>query len=322
MVQDPERVIVTAPVVESTTAEEFLERFNVLRDHWQPDPTEWVFRGHGDSQWRLEPSAHRKGAWKEFLVAGKDEYDPTARPAKMQQGIAERNVLHLFHTALDRSGLAIPTDGELLREGLKRMHHNADEALPSELGPFVALARHAGLPTRVLDWTRRGKVACYFAAAKAARLLRDAKDGDKPTHLDVWALRLSFVERFGSEGGVPQFSILTAPQASNPNLHAQSGVCISQAYGSLAGHLASLDAIAQYVVDMMRPERRAVVPAPVFHRFTLLAKEAPKLLRLLSYEGITAGFMFPTPEGAVDSLREQSLWDEPPLMRGPMAKGF
>jgi hypothetical protein len=294
-----------------------LARVDVLREPWAPEPREWVFRGHGDARWRLEPSAHRKESWKDFAWPGDAPHDPTTNQSAITQGTEERAALRRLLVALDEAGIAIPSDGQHLTEGLARMHPDANEALPTEMDPFVALARHSGLPTRVLDWTRRAKVACYFAARDAARLLRDAKPTERPTELEVWAFRLRFIEDFGAlgEGGAPRLAVVTAPQASNPNLNGQSGVCITQAYGSVAGHLAPFDELVRCIVERLPSKYQPYVPLPLLHRLTLPATEAPKLLRILSYEQITAAHMFPSAEGAVESLREQSLWDRPPATR-------
>lgn len=47
------------------------------------------------------------------------------------------------------------------------------DGLPPSAGrPMLALAQHFGLSTTMLDWTRRGWVAAYFAAADAAATMR------------------------------------------------------------------------------------------------------------------------------------------------------
>jgi hypothetical protein len=54
---------------------------------------------------------------------------------------------------------------------------------------------------------------------------------------------------------------------------------------------------------------------PSLHRLLLPNSEAPKLLRLLSYEGITGASMFPGADGVVQEMREYALWDVRPQLR-------
>jgi hypothetical protein len=43
---------------------------------------------------------------------------------------------------------------------------------------------------------------------------------------------------------------------------------------------------------------------------TLSVEQAPRLLRLLAYDGITGASMYPGTDGVVRAMRERSLWDK------------
>ncbi len=84
----------------------------------------------------------------------------------------------------------------------------------------LALAQHNGVPTRLLDWTWRPRIAAYFAAEEV--VMRDSEPpGDQ---LAVWACKHRFVTMVG-RSREPSFcmQVVTAPQATNLNLAAQAG---------------------------------------------------------------------------------------------------
>src|SRR4051812_44056199 len=49
-------------------AAQFLRALSPLASTWQSDPSDWVFRGHGDSRWRLLPSCCRRACWQPFAT--------------------------------------------------------------------------------------------------------------------------------------------------------------------------------------------------------------------------------------------------------------
>ena len=91
----------------------------------------WIFRGQADARWSLQPSIERLA-----LPDGTTRYS------------AERFIR---------------------REFRRRAHHYLSQLPESddELA-WLALMRHHGAPSRLLDWTRSPYVAAHFAAANAA----------------------------------------------------------------------------------------------------------------------------------------------------------
>ena len=89
---------------------------------------EWVFRGHGDSTWKLRPKIGREdmlGPW-----------EPEAE-------------INLFQDFCRRA-----------RQFEAGVEFNSWD--------WLALAQHYGLPTRLLDWTENPLVAAYFAVEGGA----------------------------------------------------------------------------------------------------------------------------------------------------------
>lgn len=167
---------------------------------------------------------------------------------------------------------------------------------PIPLLSIVALAQHYGIPTRLLDWTWKSTVAAYFAA-RGVLPTKDAESGS----LAVWALNTGFVESIARENK-NSVALVTAPQASNPNLAAQAGL---------------------FTVD------RQPYPLPLEERLVQLAKStrfgecvlrkvtlprglAGGLLRWLGLNGVTAASIFPSYDGVARAIEEMWFWDPLP----------
>jgi hypothetical protein len=290
-------------VVTLRSAEELIDALRPTSPRWAPDPSDWIFRGQRDATWRLLPSAFRREAWEEFACPGDEPF------SEHSGGVgtipSEFVLLERFLAGLDRGGLDVP-NGIFLPQLFEA---GPAELLRFPLDPaaltFVALAQHHGIPTRLLDWTRVGVNAAYFAAAGAA------KQKDRSGNMSVWAFRPSFAEwcqeALGDDHVAyrPKLGVVTAPGSSNPNLHAQSGLFTETRTDNAAS-----------IEEIVRSLRRTVreVGSPWTHgdpllRLDLPCAESPKLLRLLSHEQVDAARMFPGREGVVVAMKDRRLWD-------------
>ena len=127
----------------------------------------------------------------------------------------------------------------------------------------------------------------------------------------MWALNAGFVRRWCHQNPIENLTlkVVTAPRASNPYLHAQAGLfTVVEGEGACT--------VDEFLGEFYRraPRREAwteLDQLPWAHRFSLPNSEAGKLLRLLSYEGISAASVFPDVSSAVEFLRERGLWDVP-----------
>jgi hypothetical protein len=250
---------------------------------WGHEENAWLFRGHANSEWRLLPRACRKEDWDAF------SYGPLFEPAERDEWLRakrEAELLVAFGQELDRLGLPLPGNSydalEMLIQMIGGGTFRGDWF--RQCRDLAALAQHHGVPTRLLDFTEDGRIAAYFAAQES----RDGKDSEQ---LCVWALERAVLANLHGvmKADGHQVWLLRAPRASNPNLHAQSGLFV--AWGG-SDKVVPLDEILD---EHDGTTRRLFLPR----------SEANELLALLEAERITGATMFPNADGIVRHMKER-----------------
>jgi hypothetical protein len=277
-----------------------------------------VFRGHADTTFQLIPTALR-------------ENGPLGHVAGLCGGTtadqirAETELVRRFFSLADAAGLPLPEDSQALRRQIAVISRSDyPESLvregnlwpPNELLSLVAIGQHHGLSTRLLDWTRSYLTAAYFAASGAQeRAKEDVTDHlstEVPRRLSVWAFEYSryLMSKVGAYHGrvneyqtrPPTVELVSAPHASNPNLHAQDGVFTvfhpEAILLSSAIDRRPLHTLARETLQKSRP-------ATIFYEITLPVTQARHLMWLLSREGIDASRLFPGYGGVVRCLAEE-----------------
>lgn len=127
----------------------------------------WAFRGQGKSSWNIDTSLDR-AVMVEYSGDGFSGYERLDRETELKR------LLFLFQ---------------------QQAHHYIDN-LPEldDIGSWLALMQHYGVPTRFLDWTKSPYVALYFALADDP-----SKIGSPETNAAVWAIDLDWLETRGQE---------------------------------------------------------------------------------------------------------------------------
>jgi hypothetical protein len=299
---------------EFASAPQFLDALSPY-SMWGHRPDWWLFRGQGDADWALQPSAFRRLSSFDY---GRGPYAPKA--THREQIVQEALIMRLFVSGINEQGGELPTDAAFGLTNWEQIEEIVGAAAPEEgplpealwppagLRQLFALGQHYGLPTRLLDWTERGKVAAYFAAEAAQRM---REKGSVASHIAVWAYRFGHYDEFDFwDGSEWQPQIVRVPRSRNPNLHAQGGVFTVVVNPNLRP---SDDAMIP-PLDRLVMERSAQIEArprdvPLLYQLRLPSAHAGELLRLLRYEHISSTYLFPGYDGVMRGITERRLWD-------------
>ena len=295
--------------VDFSEAEHLIEALRPRDDRWKEGVGSWIFRGHANSDWALQPSAFRLNAAFDFGGAWtKGPYE-----THEDQVHAEARLLLTFLDIADLQGLPLPVrdaswaDPHSLRLTISQAASGHEKWPFPEIAPLMALAQHHGIATRLLDWSRRAFAACYFAAREAAE--HPGEDGT----MSVWAFSPESARQLNRRGR-QRFSVMRAAASSNRNLHAQSGLfTVTDILNPKATDPAIPDPLDRLLVAQADVFENDGIPVPididtVLWEFRLPQEAAGRLLRLLAEEWVDGSHLFPGYEGAARALYERQYY--------------
>ena len=242
----------------ATAAEVFDEldpRARVLDGH-RVLLTRWLYRGVGNAEHDLVPSALRANQVKNLAFQA-GEYHGDEEITLAVQVRREVLAAQAFWRCADDHGLALPEGDGLIRQALEtresaheyaRSLHVPGSHWPADrILPLLAMMQHHGMTTRLLDWTRDPWVALFFATGYERMRLRERIIGlgkdEFTAEFDKW-LRGDFAvyildasvlrEHLGEDSMLDKSTrVLTAPSQGNPYLVAQQGMFVGLREGAL-----------------------------------------------------------------------------------------
>ncbi|QDV25314.1 FRG domain-containing protein [Aureliella helgolandensis] len=295
-------------IIEIKSAKDFLAALRPSNDLWLASGSSihpWVFRGHRNEQWKLEPTA-----WREQTLSSSRFMDVRSY---VDEEIIERTIsinstfsnihqidkerirgfvaqrrfefleVQAFCALVDDLGFTVP-GGPISMELSLDFTSGSSLETPHHA---VALAQHHGMHTRLIDWTRNPLAAAFFAAEKV-----NETDGK----LCVWAFnRRALINNV-------DWKELFVPRSEIGFLHAQAGLFT---YCPMADGLFLFNGRWPVMEEMISGNEYCEF---AFRKLTLPWSEAPELRRLLYAESVSKAHLMPS----YDNVRETlcNLWDE------------
>ncbi|MDD1007288.1 FRG domain-containing protein [Pseudomonas shahriarae] len=271
-----------------STARQLFDYVSPLNPEW--DIGRYIFRGQPNDRYKLTPSVCRRGAGSFAYGSPRRMFDASSSG----QVSLELDILKRFLNGCDKSGLIVPGYTEQLKD---RFHNNINSFMsahtpwpPASLYEIMAVAQHYDVPTRLLDWTERSLVACYFAASSANLEI----DSMNMPRIAVWALDTSQAKYWET------VKVIRTPGGTSKNQAAQSGLFTTH-------NVKDYSFNDFYQVEALEEVEEIYLKTGAYNpliKVTLPVSEAPDLLNLCSRFGVDGSTLFPGFHGVAKSVRD------------------
>lgn len=263
-----------------------------------------LFRGQGNSDWKLSPNASRTAV--DITIEDQVKF--------------EVQLLIHFLNYCDKTGIQVPghivstkksLDGILSGENGKDLF-----GWPTEnYYEILAFAQHYGVSTRLLDWSKRSFVAAYFSSSEAVKnIANDINNNKKPNftqNLAIWILDSQKVNKYNksfdydSDRSRIPFDIINIP--SNVNFH----IAAQQGCFSIFRHVEEdTDSDTPFTMDPPKFSKDKTLDttdmeySKYLYKWTLPYAEAHKLLNLCEMYNVNAASVYPSATGVGFAVKD------------------
>jgi hypothetical protein len=209
--------------------------------------------------------------------------------------------------------LSLDQEKSLLHRFRRRAYPYVERAMTA--GEAIFLARHHGLPTRLLDWTANALFALYFACredqGKAGRVwAMHRRTGTEDQDLDAFKLAqcqdeaelFDYLSAGTPDPCYPSDAIrIIYPFYNSPRLLAQDGAFTihSNPWKSIESYERECDPFKEENLDIER-----------LYRWRVPAEKKANIVKELSSLGVTSRSLFPDLDGVAESLwKMEVLWN-------------